>query len=162
MSNLVLIAAVGLNNELGKNNNLIWNLKEDMKFFRENTIGKPIVMGRKTLESLPRLLPDRLHIVLTKGNILVPGIIVVHNNLELFDVIKDMNKEVMVIGGGSIYQLLINDADKLLLTEIDESDHDADVFFPEFDKSKYKRKILKRVKENNILYNHVEYKRDNI
>ena len=65
MKNITMIAAVGKNLELGKDNDLIWHFKEDMKFFKENTINKPIVMGMKTLESLPQLLPKRSHIVLT-------------------------------------------------------------------------------------------------
>ena len=68
MKNITMIAAVGKNLELGKDNDLIWHFKEDMKFFKENTINKPIVMGMKTLESLPHLLPKRTHIVLTRQN----------------------------------------------------------------------------------------------
>ena len=64
-----IIAAVGKNRELGKNNDLIWHLHEDMKFFKENTMGKPIVMGKKTLDSLPKLLPGRKHLVLTHQDI---------------------------------------------------------------------------------------------
>ena len=67
--NLVIIAAVGENSELGKDNELIWHLPGDLKFFREKTIGKNIVMGRKTFESLPKILPNRHHIVITRGNI---------------------------------------------------------------------------------------------
>ena len=102
MKNISMIAAVGRNLELGKNNQLIWRIKEDMKFFREQTMGKPIIMGRKTLESLPKLLPGRQHIVLTKGEISNPSIIVVHSKEELLDFIDTYQKEVMVIGGASI------------------------------------------------------------
>ena len=80
MKNITMIAAVGKNLELGKDNDLIWHFKEDMKFFKENTINKPIVMGMKTLESLPHLLPKRTHIVLTRQNKkLDNGIIIVHS-----------------------------------------------------------------------------------
>ena len=114
MNNLTIIAAVGKNNELGYKNKLIWKLKEDMKFFKDKTIVKPIVMWRKTLESLPKLLPNRTHIVLTHQDIEIPGVIIIHNKEELFKLIKD--EEIMIIGGESIYKLFINDVDKILLT----------------------------------------------
>ena len=155
MNNLTIIAAIGKNNELGYNNGLIWRLKEDMQFFKENTIGKPIVMGRKTLESLPKLLPNRTHIVLTHKDIVIPGVIIIHSKEELFNLIKD--EEVMIIGGESIYKMFIDDVDKMLLTEIDESFKDADAYFPEFDKNNWHRKVLSRKIENNIPYNHIEY-----
>ena len=155
MNNLTIIAAIGKNNELGYNNGLIWRLKEDMQFFKENTIGKPIVMGRKTLESLPKLLPNRTHIVLTHKDIVIPGVIIIHSKEELFNLIKD--EEVMIIGGESIYKMFIDDVDKMLLTEIDESFKGADAYFPEFDKNNWHRKVLSRKIENNIPYNHIEY-----
>ena len=86
MKNLSMIAAVGKNLELGKNNQLIWRFKEDMQFFKSQTINKPVVMGMNTLNSLPRLLPQRQHIVLTRKNIsLPPEIIVVHSIDELLN-----------------------------------------------------------------------------
>ena len=135
MNNLTIIAAIGKNNELGYKNGLIWRLKEDMKFFKENTIGKPIVMGRKTLESLPKLLPNRTHIVLTHQDIVIPGVIIIHSKEELFNLIKD--EEVMIIGGESIYKMFIDDVDKMLLTEIDKEYKDADAYFPEFNKDNW-------------------------
>ena len=148
MNNLTIIAAIGKNNELGYKNGLIWRLKEDMKFFKENTIGKPIVMGRKTLESLPKLLPNRTHIVLTHQDIVIPGVIIIHSKEELFNLIKD--EEVMIIGGESIYKMFIDDVDKMLLTEIDKEYKDADAYFPEFNKDNWNIKVLSRKVENNI------------
>ena len=108
MKNITMIAAVGKNLELGKDNDLIWHFKEDMKFFKENTINKPIVMGMKTLESLPHLLPKRTHIVLTRQNKkLDNGIIIVHSVDELLDYIKRYDDEVMIIGGASVYKEII-------------------------------------------------------
>ena len=79
MNNLSLIAAIGSSNELGKNNDLIWHLHEDMKFFRTQTSGKTIIMGRKCFESLPGLLPNRKHIILTNNkNYQVDGAIIFH------------------------------------------------------------------------------------
>ena len=157
MNNLTIIAAVGKNNELGYKHKLIWKLKEDMKFFKDNTIGKPIVMGRKTLESLPKLLPNRTHIVLTHQDIEIPGVIIIHNKEELFKLIKD--EEIMIIGGESIYKLFINDVDKILLTEINEEFKEADAYFPTVNKNNWHRKVLSKKLDNNISFNHIEYTR---
>ncbi len=159
MNNLTLIAAIGKNNELGKNNTLIWNLKGDLKFFKENTEGKPIIMGKKTKDSLPKLLPNRTHIVLTTQNIEIPGVIVVHSKEQLYSLIKEYKKEIMVIGGASIYKLLMNDANKMLLTEINAADKNADTYFPNFNKEEWMKRIIKNNYENGIEYRHVEYKR---
>ncbi|MBR3211155.1 MAG: dihydrofolate reductase [Bacilli bacterium] len=158
MKNMTMIAAVGKNLELGKNNDLIWHLKEDMKFFREKTMGKPIIMGMKTLESLPKLLPGRKHIVLTTKNPdLDPEIIIVHSIDELLEKVANY-PEVMVIGGASVYKQLIDYSDKLLLTEIDAS-ADADVYFPTFNKEEWDREVLGENEENNISYKHLVYTR---
>lgn len=158
MKNITMIAAVGRNLELGKDNNLIWHFKEDMKFFKEQTMGKPIVMGIKTLESLPKLLPGRKHIVLTTRNLdLNPEILIVHSVDELLEKIVNY-EEVMVIGGASIYQQLLDYSDKLILTEIDAS-ADADVYFPQFDKKEWDSKVIGENEENNISYKHLVYTR---
>ena len=153
-----MIAAVGKNLELGKNNDLIWHFKEDMKFFREQTMGKPIVMGIKTLESLPKLLPGRKHIVLTTRNLeLDSAILVVHSIDELLEKVIDY-PEVMVIGGASIYRQLLEYSDKLILTEID-SDADADVYFPSFDKREWNSEVVGEHIEDDISYKHLVYTR---
>ena len=88
--NMTMIAAVGKNLELGKDNKLIWHFKEDMSFFKNETMGKPIIMGMKTYDSLPGLLPGRQHIVLTRRNIeLDPTVLVVHSIDELLERIKE-------------------------------------------------------------------------
>ncbi len=161
MNNLTLIAAIGKNNELGYNNDLIWHFKEDMKFFKEQTTAKPVVMGRKTFESIPKLLPNRLSIVLTTQDIKIPGAIVIHNKEELYNLIEYSDFEVMIIGGAAIYKLFIDDANRMLLTEIDDTFPQADTYFPEFDKEKWNRKVLARRKEKNISFDHVEYTRKN-
>ena len=157
MKNLTLIAAIGKNRELGYNNDLIWHFKEDMKFFKENTMGKPIIMGRKTLESLPRLLPGRKHIVLTHQDINISGVIIVHSKEELYDVIKS-EEEAMVIGGASIYQMFIDDASKMLLTHIYD-EKKADVFFPKFNQDDYEKQLLGLSEENDTMFEHILYKK---
>ena len=132
-----IIAAIGKNNELGKNNDLIWHLPNDLKFFKEQTINQTIVMGYNTFVSLGRVLPKRTHIVLSYEKVRLPDEVIQFNNLDdLNDFIKDKN--VFIIGGASLYQQFIDKADRLYLTEINAKS-DADVYFPQFDKSKYNK-----------------------
>jgi len=156
---ITLIAAIGKNRELGKNNDLIWNIPGDLKFFRKNTLGKPIVMGMNTLNSFPGLLPDRKHIVLTHRNIeLGKEIIIVHSIDELLQYIDLLNEEVMIIGGATLYSQMIGYANKMLLTEIDDS-KDCDVYFPEFYLDEWNREIISSHTYEDIDYKHVLYRR---
>ena len=162
MKNITMIAAIGKNNELGKNNDLIWKFKEDMQFFKEQTMGKPMAMGYKTFYSLRggKPLPGRKHIVLTSRNLEEnPQIIIVRSLEELLKYIEEYKEEVMIIGGASIYKAMLEYADKLVLTEIDAEDKEADAFFPEFNKEEWNNEILSEHEENNIKYKHLVYKR---
>ena len=157
--NINLIAAIGKNNELGMNNDLIWKFKEDMKFFKETTMGHPIVMGRKTFESLPKVLPGRKNIVISTSEI-------VNKEIEIFKSIKDFliqykkyNDDIFIIGGATIYKSFIDLATKLYLTEIDDIEENADVYFPNFNKNEWDKEIISEKEENNIRFNHVLYKR---
>lgn len=157
---LTCIAAIGKNRELGKDNQLIWHLPHDLKFFRTMTKGHTIVMGRKTFESLPGLLPGRHHIVITRSNPVLPEEVEVFSSIDAF--LKEYqyrDEEIFVIGGAAIYAQLLPYCERLLLTEIDAS-FDADVFFPEFDKSQYNRIVLSDITENNTHYQHVEYQKN--
>ena len=157
--NLSIIAAIGKNNELGKNNDLIWRFKDDMRFFQNMTIGNKVVMGRKTFESLPGLLVDRKHIVITRSLIEFPKEVeVFHDIFSFLDKYADSDEEIFDIGGASIYEALLDYADNLYLTEINDS-KEADVYFPYFDKKNYDRKELCFHEENNIDFKHVLYKR---
>lgn len=157
MKNISMIAAVGKNLELGRDNQLIWKFKEDLNFFKEKTMGKPIVMGHNTFISLPKLLPGRLHIVLTSRDVnLGNQVLVVHSIDELLDLISNY-PEVMIIGGASIYKQMLSYSDKMYLTEIDDSCFDADAFFPQYDASIWDKKIISSHEENNIKYKHLEY-----
>ena len=156
---LTQIAAIGKNRELGKDNTLIWHFKEDMKFFREQTKGHIIVMGRKTFESLPGMLPKRHHIVISRSNPSLPEGVEVFSSIEDFiNAYKDVDEEIFVIGGAQIYAQMLPYSSRLLLTEIDKG-YDADAFYPEFDSSLYQRTILTDITENGVHYNHVEYKK---
>ena len=154
-----IIASVGQNNELGKKGDLIWPIKKDLKFFREKTIGHDIIMGRKTFESLPKLLEKRKHIILTRSNKIIP-------NAEIRSYVRGIvldyrDKDAFVIGGQSVYRSFIDYASNIYLTEIDDMCKDADAYFPKFDKKKYIREIIDEDYDEkyDVNYRHVLYKR---
>ena len=152
-----IIAAIGKNNELGLNNDLIWHLPNDLKFFKEKTLNQNIVMGYNTFVSLGRVLPSRKHIGLSFEKVRLPLEVIQFNNLEdLNNYIKD--KDVFIIGGASMYKQFIDKADRLYLTEIDDT-HKADVYFPNFDKSLFDKKILGTNSDNGINYTFTLYER---
>ena len=154
---LTLIAAIGENRELGKNNDMIWHLPQDLKFFRKQTQGHMIVMGRKTFESLPGMLPKRHHVVISRScTDLGKDVEMCASVEEFLNRYKDSDEEIYCIGGGMIYTEMLPYADKLVLTEI-EAKADAEVYFPKFDKSLYQKIILSDIWENEIHYHHVEY-----
>lgn len=157
--NINLIAAIGKNYELGKDNNLIWRIKGDMKFFKETTMGHPIVMGRKTFESLPKVLPGRSNIVISTSDIQNNEIELYKSIKEFLDAYKDFNSDIFVIGGASIYSQFIDLATKLYLTEVDAEEQSADVYFPRFDINDWSREVLLEKKEDLLEYKHVLYKR---
>ena len=131
-----LIAAVDKNWAIGKNNQLLVSIPMDMKFFRETTTGKVVVMGRKTLESFPNGLPlkNRTNIVLTHNvNYDGKGAIVVHSMDELREELAKYNSEdIYVIGGEQIYKALVDDCDVAHITKINFA-YDADAYFPNLD-----------------------------
>lgn len=162
MRKITLIAAIGKELELGYNNDLIWRIPEDLKFFRENTMGKSIVMGMNTFKSLPKLLPGRRHIVLTHRDICLDSSVMVFHNLdELLEYIDLLDEEVMIIGGAMIYKLMIDYADKMLLTEIDRTSK-ADIYFPDFSLCEWNREIISSHQYNDIEYKHVVYTRKKV
>ena len=131
-----LIVAVDKNWAIGKDNKLLVSIPDDMKFFRETTTGKVVVMGRKTLESFPngKPLKNRVNIVLTRDpKYQVKDAIVVHSKEELDKELAKYNSDdVYVIGGESIYRMLLDDCNRAFVTYIDYS-YDADTFFPNLD-----------------------------
>lgn len=159
MNNISIIAAIGQNSELGKNNDLIWKLPGDLKFFKNITMGKDIVMGSNTFYSLPKLLPGRKHIVLTTKNINNIDITVVHSKEELLKYLKEIKREVMIIGGASIYAQMLEYADKMYLTHIDSTEPNADAYFPSFNHEEWNSELLGTNTDNNITYKHILYKR---
>ena len=150
-----IIAAIGKNRALGKGNDLIFHIKEDMKFFRTTTKGHKVVMGRKTWESLPGKLKDRENIVVSSEPITEADQNI--NNLDAF--IKDnidTPEEIFIIGGGSIYTKFLPYAKNLYLTEINDSP-EADIYFPRFDKKHYHRKTLQSGEQDGLSYKIIKY-----
>ena len=154
-----IIAAIGKNRELGKDNDLIWHLPNDLKFLKNTTMGKDIIMGSNTFYSLPKLLPGRRHIVLTTKNIENDQVLVLHSKEELITYLKQIKKETMIIGGASIYSQMLEYANKLYLTEIDATKHDADAYFPKINYQDWENQLLGTNQDNGISYKHVLYKR---
>ncbi len=137
-----LIVAISENNAIGKDNNLIWHLPEDLKRFKRLTTGHTIVMGRNTYESIGRPLPNRKNIVITRQkDYTAEGCMVVNSIEEALEVSKN-EKEVFIIGGSQIYkQVLDKDlAEQLDITLVHHS-FDADTFFPEIDLNVWKKII---------------------
>jgi dihydrofolate reductase len=123
--NLTFILAMDENNLIGSNNDLPWKLPADLKYFKHQTLNKTILMGRKTCESLPFVLPKRRNLVLTKNiNFSRQGFDIIHK----LDAINELDSEIMVIGGAMIYQLLMPHANKLLITKIHHQ-FDGDTYF---------------------------------
>lgn len=135
---ITIIVAAGENNEIGKDNSLIWNLPDDLKRFKKLTSGHCIIMGRKTFDSFPGLLPNRKHIVISrKPNIYFPDEVIVVSNFNdaLSAAIDDHSP--FVIGGGQIYNLAIRYCDKIELTRV-HKEFEADTFFPKINENEWK------------------------
>ena len=170
-----IIAVVGKNRELGRKNQLIWRLPKDLQFFKKTTMHHPILMGHKTFDSLPGLLPGRKHYVVTRQKSLnfddkkivqknnttntdkSDQVEIVNNLPEFIKQHENSAEEIFVIGGGMIYQEMLLYCKKLYLTEVGATAPDADTFFPEFDKSQYGRHVIGTENENDIKYQFVEY-----
>lgn len=137
--NLTLIAAAGEDNSIGKDNDLIWHLSNDLKRFKSLTNNHHIIMGRKTFESFPKPLPNRTHIVITRNKDYkaTDGVILVNSLDEAIASIKN-DDQPFIIGGGEIYKQAIELVDKIELTRVHQSFDDADTFFPEIDESIWK------------------------
>lgn len=160
---LSTIVAIANGNVIGKDNKLIWHLPEDLKRFKQITTGKNIIMGRKTFESLGRVLPNRKHIILCNDM----EMDIDNENVEILDDISKLDKyinsdeENFVIGGATIYKLLMPYVNKLYITKINE-DFVGDVYFPEIKEEEWKEiskeKGLKN-NENPYDYEYITYVR---
>ena len=169
-----LIAAVADDGALGKDNDLLWHLSEDLKYFKRLTSGHPVIMGRKTFESLGRPLPKRLNIVLSRRPFaFVPAdpsrpLIAAATLDEAFALAGatpfegrlDEPDRCFIMGGGSIYAQALEQCDKLFLTEVHTTCPSADTYFPTFDKSRWKElSRSETLSEEGLTYEFVVYGR---
>ena len=159
---LSIIVAKSKNNVIGKDNKLIWNIPDDLKRFKKLTTNHTIIMGRKTFESLGRVLPNRKHIVLTNDKTYTvdnPNVQIIHDVEELSKYEED-NQEHFVIGGAMIYKLLLPKCNRLYITEI-EQEFEGDTFFPEIKQDEWKivKKEIGPQDDNTFKYYYVDYER---
>lgn len=160
---LSIIVAKAKNDVIGKDNKLIWKISDDLKRFKTLTTGHTIIMGRKTFESLGRVLPNRFHIVLSRDvnyKIDNPNVKIINDINELEKYIKD-SEEHFVIGGEMIYKLLISKCTKLYITQIDK-EFEGDTYFPKINDNEWK--IVKEEKgpkdENDFEYRYIDYEKN--
>ena len=156
---LSLIAAVARDGAIGRDNQLLCRISEDLKFFKRTTLGSPVIMGRKTWDSIGRPLPGRRNIVITRNaHWHADGAERVASLDEALALVHDAPKA-FIIGGGQIYRESIGLADELVLTEIDAG-FEADAFFPEFDRSRFTAQASDiQTSEHGYPYRWVTYQR---
>jgi dihydrofolate reductase len=154
-----IIAAIGKNRELGKDNRLLWHISEDLKRFKRITAGHPVIMGRKTFESLGKPLAGRINIIITRDeSYTAKGSLVCHSLVEAVSKAKEIEREeIFIIGGGQIYNQAINIADKLYLTIVD-GEYEADTFFPDY--SSFKKVVYEEKRQSGgYMYRFIELTR---
>lgn len=134
-----LVVAAANNNVIGKDNQLLWRLPNDMKLFKNTTWGMPVLMGRKTFESLGKPLPGRKNIILSRNAGFKPeGTVTVQTMDDALFLVKEMDiKELMVIGGGEIYKMAFEKASRIYLTRVD-AEPEGDTWFPSIDPKEWK------------------------
>jgi dihydrofolate reductase len=157
---IILIAAVGENGEMGHNNELLWHLPGDLPRFKQITMGSPIIMGRKTYDSIGRALPGRLNIVLTENlDWQAEGVTVANSLDRALDLAKAENSgKAFIIGGGQIYKLFLAYATSLEMTEVYDTPI-ADTFFPNFSGAQFKEISREGTTGNTPKFDYVTYKR---
>ena len=157
-----IIVAIADNNAIGKDNALLWHISEDLKFFKRTTMGCPVIMGRKTFESIGRPLPKRTNIVVSRSGYDAPeGVVVVTSLEDAFAAVQSSDVErAFVIGGGQIYAQAMSLADRLIVTHVHTVIEDADTFFPDVDPSVWSvadRSELQTDSETGYTFEFVEY-----
>ncbi|MCF0210112.1 MAG: dihydrofolate reductase [Bacteroidales bacterium] len=164
MNTYTIIVAVGDNNAIGQNGDLLWHIHEDMVFFRNTTRGFPVIMGRKTWDSLQvKPLPKRKNYVVTSNkDFCFDGVEVFHSLDELKSQLPDTNQEHFIIGGGSIYKALLPMCSRLVLTRVYHTFPQADTFFPEIKEEEWElveESELKTDEESGLQFRFQNFKR---
>jgi len=158
-----IIVAIADNNAIGKDNALLWHISEDMRFFRRTTLGSPVIMGRKTFESIGRALPGRVNVVISRGFSTGEEVEVVGSLEQAYKVAESTNLEkCFVMGGGQIYAQALPTADRLVVTHVHTVIEDADTFFPQIDPEIWKvsqRSELFTDEETGYTFEFVEYEK---
>ena len=158
-----IIVAIADNNAIGRNNELLWHISEDLRFFKRTTLGSPVIMGRKTFESIGRALPGRVNIVVSRDYSTGEEVEVVSSIEAAFSVAQETNLEkCFVIGGGQIYTQALPLADRLVITHVHTTIEDADTFFPTIDPQVWKvenRSEMLHDEETGYDFEFVEYSR---
>jgi dihydrofolate reductase len=159
---VTIMAAIAANNALGKNNQLIWHLPADLKRFKKTTLNHAVIMGRKTYESLGKPLPNRINIVITRDkNYKVEGCVIVNSLKEALKAAAEVDENPFILGGAEIYKQAMPFADKLDITFVHHQ-FEADVYFPEIDKTIWKetsRENFKADENNKYDYSFVTFER---
>ncbi|MGY8947444.1 MAG: dihydrofolate reductase [Flavobacteriales bacterium] len=156
---ITLIAAAAQNDALGKDNDLIWHISEDLKRFKRLTTGHAIIMGRKTFESMPKALPNRTNIVLTKNENYKAEGAVVASTIEEALVLAGEDNQPFIIGGAQIYSLFMDHCNRIELTRV-HHDFEADVFFPKIDTSKWtisKEEFISKTEDQPYNFTYITY-----
>tara|TARA_Y100001970_G_scaffold283555_1_gene398968 strand:- start:296 stop:775 length:480 start_codon:yes stop_codon:yes gene_type:complete len=156
---IILIAAVDKNLAIGKDGQIPWDIKEDLKFFRENTENTAIIMGRATYDSIGRPLPKRKNIVMTRTKKNREGVIEVSNSEEALEQAATYSKKVNIIGGEYIYKEFLPLATKLLITKIEIEVKSPDAYFPAWDANVWRETSKKESSENGLSFSFVEYRK---
>ena len=158
---LTMIAAAAENNALGKDNDLIWHISDDLKRFKRLTTGHAIIMGRKTFESMPKALPNRTNIVLTKRkDYQAQGAEVVHTVEDALELVKE-DVQPFIIGGGQIYSLFMPLCDRIELTRV-HHEFEADVYFPDIDLNEFEviaKEYVSKTEEQPYNYTYLTYQK---
>ncbi len=153
-----LIAAIGRDRVIGKGNTLPWKLSADLKRFKQITSGKPVIMGRKTFESIGKPLPNRINIIITRDEkYKAEGCVVAHSAEEALEDAHG-NNEAMIIGGSQIFKEFMAKANKMYLTFID-ADFEGDAYFPEYNKNEWKEIHKEEYNNNGLRYSFVDLER---
>lgn len=166
-----IIVAIGENNEIGDGNDLLWHLPADMKFFKQNTQGADVIMGRKTYDSIPkkfRPLPNRTNIVITRNKefIAEEGVYICHSIKDAFEIAENCNTtDKYIIGGGSIYESTLQFADELVVTKVHQSFPKAKTFFPKIDTNVWQefwKEDHQKNEKNMYDFSFIKYKRKDL
>ena len=159
---ITIIAAASENNVIGKDNKLIWHLSDDLKHFKELTKGHHVIMGRKTFESMPKALPNRTNVIITRNRNYTADNAIVVQSLDDALKISKKDSQPFIIGGGEIYKMALSIADRIELTRV-HANFEGDAFFPEIELSEWKEvKIDKRKKDENHNYDFTFIRYDKI